>query len=273
MHLIWIALLIIAIDQTTKLIVFNTMTIQESIPVIGDWLRFTYTENPGMAFGINFGPDGLVTALSMSATLLICIYLYKVKDSYFWYSVSIACILGGALGNIIDRVLYGYLLYDGHLFTGRVIDFIHLNMWKGYLPDAVPMIGGKYAALFPIWNVADMAIVTGVIGILVYQNKFQESLFAQNEDPASSEELGGEEQGVEEDSGEASGGVNPEAQEVVLESESETPGVDGDTFNREQEMGEAVTKDPFYEDSSSKIESPGKESGSPLDQEEFKGSE
>ena len=191
MHLFWIALVIIALDQATKLIVYNTMTIQESIPIIGDWLRFTYTENPGMAFGINFGPDGLVTALSISATLLILLYLLKVKDNYFWYSVSIACILGGALGNIIDRVFYGYLFYNAPLFTGRVIDFIHLNLWKGYLPNAIPVIGGKYAALFPIWNVADMAIVMGVVGILVYQNKFQESLLAQSENPVSTDEENG----------------------------------------------------------------------------------
>lgn len=182
MHLFWIALVIIAIDQAAKIVVYNTMTIQESIPLIGDWLRFTYTENPGMAFGINFGPDGLVTVLSISATLLIFIYLYKVRHSYIWYRVSIICILGGALGNIIDRVFYGYLLYNGPLFSGRVIDFIHLNLWKGYLPDAIPVIGGKYAALFPIWNVADMAIVMGVVGILAFQNKFQESLMVQSEE-------------------------------------------------------------------------------------------
>lgn len=263
MHLIWIALLIIAIDQTTKLIVFNTMTIQESIPVLGDWLRFTYTENPGMAFGINFGPDGLVTALSMSATLLICLYLYKVKDSYFWYSVSIACILGGALGNIIDRVLYGYLLYDGHLFTGRVIDFIHLNLWKGYLPDAVPVIGGKYAALFPIWNVADMAIVTGVIGILVYQNKFQESLFAQTEDPASSEE-----------SSEGASSDGPlEVMDDHVEGNSEVLDMEGKPLDGDHNPGEFIAKDQLYEDSSPKIESSSGESGSPMDQEEFKRSE
>ena len=189
MHLFWIALVIIAIDQATKLIVYNTMTIQESIPVIGDWLRFTYTENPGMAFGINFGPDGLVTSLSISATILIFIYFYKVRHSYLWYRVSIICILGGALGNIIDRVFYGYLLYGGPLFSGRVIDFMHLNLWKGYLPNAIPVIGGKYAALFPIWNVADMAIVIGVIGILVFQNKFQESLLVHHEDPDASDSL------------------------------------------------------------------------------------
>ena len=240
MHLIWIALVIIAIDQATKLIVYNTMTIQESIPIIGDWLRFTYTENPGMAFGINFGPDGLVTALSISATLLICLYLFKVKDSYFWYSVSIACILGGALGNIIDRVFYGYLFYDAPLFTGRVIDFIHLNMWKGYLPNAIPVIGGKYAALFPIWNVADMAIVMGVIGILVYQNKFQESLLAQSENPVS----------VEETDGVTANGNSP----------------DEEASNDMNVSGGAVADEP----SPSEDDALQDGSGSPVDQEEFK---
>ena len=239
MHLIWIALVIIVIDQATKLIVFNTMTIQESIPVIGDWLRFTYTENPGMAFGINFGPDGLVTALSMSATLLICLYLYKVKDSYFWYSVSIACILGGALGNIIDRVFYGYLLYDAPFFTGRVIDFIHLNLWKGYLPDAVPVIGGKYAALFPIWNIADMAIVLGVVGILVYQNKFQESLFTQSEDPDSMDE------------------TNEFAQDVAMHEKEAAP-------------DQVLAEGEVFPEPSSETSPPHDESGSPMDQEEFK---
>jgi len=241
MHLIWIALVIIAVDQATKLIVYNTMTIQESIPIIGDWLRFTYTENPGMAFGINFGPDGLVTALSISATILICLYLFKVKDNYFWYSVSIACILGGALGNIIDRVFYGYLFYDAPLFTGRVIDFIHLNMWKGYLPDAIPVIGGKYAALFPIWNVADMAIVMGVIGILVYQNKFQESLLAQSENPVSAEENDGVTVNGNSQEGEASNDMIV-SEDVVAD---ELPSSEGDAL----------------QDGSG---------GSPVDQEEFK---
>ena len=242
MHLIWIALVIIAIDQATKLIVYNTMTIQESIPILGDWLRFTYTENPGMAFGINFGPDGLVTALSISATLLICLYLYKVRNSYFWYSVSIACILGGALGNIIDRVLYGYLFYDSPLFTGRVIDFIHLNLWKGYLPKAIPVIGGKYAALFPIWNIADMAIVMGVVGILVYQNKFQESLLAQSENLVSAEEADG-------------------------------VGESGDTADEEPSADMLMHREVPYKGPSPDESTPQEESGSPLDQEEFKRTE
>ena len=176
MHVLWIAVVIVIIDQITKLLVLHNMYVGQSIPLIGDWLKLTYTENPGMAFGINFGPQGLVTILSISATILIFLYLYRVKDSFKWYRVSIGFILGGALGNIIDRVFYGVLFNGDPLFAGKVVDFIHVNLWRGYLPDAWPVIGGRFAALFPIWNVADMAIVVGVVGILFFQKQFQDSI-------------------------------------------------------------------------------------------------
>ena len=176
MHVLWIAVVIVIIDQITKLLVLEHMYVGQSIPVLGDWLKLTFTENPGMAFGINFGPRGMVTMLSISATILIFVYLYKVRKSYSWYRVSIGFILGGALGNIIDRTLYGLIFYNDPVFTGKVVDFIHVNLWRGYIPESWPFIGGKYAALFPIWNVADMAIVVGVVGILVFQQKFQDSL-------------------------------------------------------------------------------------------------
>lgn len=147
-----------------------------SIGLLGDWLKLTFTENPGMAFGITFGPAGLVTAFSIIATLLIVIYLYRVRKGYAPYRASLALILGGAIGNIIDRMFYGLVFGYGNFFQGRVVDFIHVDLWSGYVPDAVPFIGGNYMALFPIWNVADMAIVVGVVGILVFQKKFHEIL-------------------------------------------------------------------------------------------------
>ena len=176
MHVLWITLVALIIDQITKLIVLDRMNVGQSIPVLGDWLKLTFTENPGMAFGITFGPRGLVTILSITATILIFGYLFSVRKSYLPYRLSIAFILGGALGNIIDRVFYGSLFYNGSLFTGKVVDFIHVNVWRGYLPDWMPFIGGNYVALFPIWNVADMAIVAGVVGILFFQGRFQEEL-------------------------------------------------------------------------------------------------
>ncbi len=176
MRTLWITFVIIVIDQITKQVVLRTMFVGESIPLIGDWLRFTFTENPGMAFGITFGPRGTVTFLSIAATALICVYLFRVRTLYLPYRMSIACILGGALGNIIDRVFYGMLFNDAPLFAGKVVDFIHVNIWRGYLPESLPLVGGKYTALFPIWNVADMAIVVGVVGILFFQNRFQAEL-------------------------------------------------------------------------------------------------
>ncbi len=191
MHVLWIAVVIVAIDQVTKWVVLQNMYVGQSIPLLGDWLKFTFTENPGMAFGITFGPRGFVTILSITATVLIFVYLYNVRKSFSWYRFSIAFILGGALGNIIDRVFYGYIFNNDPLFTGKVVDFIHVNLWRGYLPESWPFIGGKYAALFPIWNVADMAIVVGVVGILLFQNKFQESIMAaasdESADPVSAE--------------------------------------------------------------------------------------
>jgi len=181
MRLLWIAASVVLIDQITKITVLQTMYRGQSIPLIGDWLKLTFTENPGMAFGITFGPPGMVTMFSIIATLLIIFYLYTVRKGYTPYRASLALILGGAIGNIIDRVFYASIFNDGPLFQGHVVDFIHVNVWRGYIPDAIPFFGGNYMALFPIWNVADMAIVIGVVGILLFQRKFHERMAAQQE--------------------------------------------------------------------------------------------
>jgi len=163
---------VIILDQVTKIIVLKTMTRGQSIDVLGSWLKLTFTENPGMAFGITFGPPSLITIFSLVATMLIVLYLYRIGGIYKPYRISLSMVLGGAIGNIIDRVFYGKILYDEPLFLGKVVDFIHINVWRGYVPEVVPFLGGKYMALFPIWNVADMAIVLGVIGIIFFQRHF-----------------------------------------------------------------------------------------------------
>jgi signal peptidase II len=169
-----IMLMVVIVDQVSKVIVLKTMYKGQSIPVFGDWLRLTFTENPGMAFGIQFGPPAMITILSLAATLLIIAYLYKVGGMYKPYRYSLSFVLGGAFGNIIDRVFYGKVLFDDPLFLGKVVDFIHVNVWRGVVPEGIPFLGGKYLALFPIWNVADMAIVLGVVGILFFQRQFHE---------------------------------------------------------------------------------------------------
>ena len=166
-----IVLSVILVDQICKIIVLNTMTLGMSIPLLGDWLKFTFTENPGMAFGMRFGPPAMITIFSILATFLIIIYLFNIGSIYRPYQTSLSFVLGGALGNIIDRVFYGAILYDEPLFLGKVVDFIHVNVWRGYVPDGIPFIGGSYMALFRIWNLADMSIVLGVVGILFFQKR------------------------------------------------------------------------------------------------------
>ncbi len=192
MRILWVAVLVILVDQATKLTVLQTMYRGQSIPVVGDWLRLTFTENPGMAFGIEMGPPGMITVFALIVTGLIVYYLFQIRTAYLPYRLSLALILGGAIGNIIDRVFYGVMLEYNGFFQGHVVDFIHVDMWRGHLPDILPFIGGAYTALFPIWNVADMAIVAGVVGILLFQNKFHEQLErdhqSSDDDPAEAEE-------------------------------------------------------------------------------------
>lgn len=157
------------------------MTLGQSIHLLGDWLKLTFTENPGMAFGLQFGPPSMITIFSIIATGLIIFYLYKIGSIYAPYRLSLSFVLGGALGNIIDRVFYGKILYDQPYFLGKVVDFIHVNVWRGYVPDGVPILGGSYMALFPIWNVADMSIVLGVVGIIYFQRKFHDKVVEMEE--------------------------------------------------------------------------------------------
>lgn len=195
MRVLWISAVVVGLDQLTKAAVLHFMVRQQSIPILGDWLKFTFTENPGMAFGIQLGTRGLVTFLSMGATLLVIYYMYQVRNGYTPYRASLALILGGAIGNIIDRVFYGTLLGYGDLFFGKVVDFIHVSLWEGFVPEVVPVLGGAYMELFPIWNVADMAIVLGVVGILYFQKTFHQQLYeeqvAQMEGEAPSPEAPG----------------------------------------------------------------------------------
>ena len=170
------------LDQATKLIVRLNMDIGQlgAIDLLGDWLKFTYTENPGMAFGITFGPAGLITIFSLLAAAMITVYMFRVRTGYLPYTVSLACILGGALGNIIDRLFYGIVFDYAPFFQGRVVDFIHFDIWQGRLPSSVPLIGDVYLSLFPIFNVADIGIVGGVIGILIFQKKFLAGVAAEH---------------------------------------------------------------------------------------------
>ncbi len=169
------AVSIIAIDQGAKAIVRGRMRLGESIPVFGDWFKLTFTENPGMAFGIQFGSPLVVTGLAVVATVLIVVYLRVVHTNNIGYTLSLALILGGAIGNIIDRVFFAVIYGYGGLFQGQVVDFIHFDLWSGRISQSIPLVGGNFVALFPIWNVADMSIIVGVVLVVMFQRAMQSS--------------------------------------------------------------------------------------------------
>ncbi|MEM1093160.1 MAG: signal peptidase II [Bacteroidota bacterium] len=182
MRLLWIICLSLIADQVIKVTVRIGMFPGESIAVAGNWLRITFAENPGMAFGLTMGPRWLIPVMALVATTLIGGYLYHVRRGYAPYTASLAFVMGGALGNLVDRIFYGVWFEYGPLFQGRVVDYLHINVWRGYVPPEVPFWGGTYATLLPIFNLADVFILGGVIGLLVYQGRYHQQLAAAKQD-------------------------------------------------------------------------------------------
>lgn len=180
-----IALLVIIIDQAVKMWVHFQMDFGTpgQIKVIGDWFKLHYTTNPGMAFGMQLGTEYgklILTVFRLVAMFGIGYYLYYIikKKMHTGYLVCISMILGGAIGNLIDSIFYGVWLNNAPYnapypwFHGQVIDMFYIDIWEGYLPEWLPIWGGSYTALWPIFNIADASIFIGVAIILIFQSKF-----------------------------------------------------------------------------------------------------
>lgn len=180
-----LALLVIAIDQAVKLLVHYNMPMGEvgEIKLVGDLFKLHYTLNPGMAFGVELGSDYgklMLTSFRLVALTGITIWLHRLvqQQAPTGLLTCLALILGGAAGNIVDSIFYGVWLNNAPFgvvspwFHGQVIDMFYLDIWKGYLPDWVPVLGGEWYSLWPIFNVADACIFCGILTILVFQNSY-----------------------------------------------------------------------------------------------------
>lgn len=159
-----------------------------------DWFQIYFTENPGMAFGIEFGGDYGKLALSLFrivAVGFITYYLYilcKQKKSY-GLIISISLIWAGAVGNILDSIFYGLVFtkssvhsvatltaigqgYAGFLH-GKVVDMLYFPLIEGYYPKWFPFVGGQHFQFFqPIFNIADSSISIGVGLVVVFYRSF-----------------------------------------------------------------------------------------------------
>ncbi len=171
MRILFISLFIVLCDQITKLLVrgfeipalgikVKGMRLGESKQLIGDLVRITYTENPGIAFGIDLGNKFLLTFLTFIAAIIVFIYLYKVRNGNFMLRLSLGMILGGAIGNLIDRVFHSVIFNYGKIFHGRVIDFIDIDFFNINL-------FGYHVDRWPIFNIADASVTIGVLLLLL----------------------------------------------------------------------------------------------------------
>ncbi len=179
-----LSVLIIALDQGIKLGVHTWMEpgYFGQISLIGDFFKLHYTLNPGMAFGIQIGSIWgklILTTFRIFAMFGLGYYLHSLtlKNSPKGLLVSVALILGGAIGNLIDSVFYGVWFNNAptgapmQWFHGQVIDMFFADFYEGPLPTWIPLWGGSYYST-PIFNFADAAIFCGVMSILLFQNKF-----------------------------------------------------------------------------------------------------
>lgn len=182
--------IILLIDQISKIYIKTHFMLGEEIRVF-DWFRIFFIENEGMAWGAKIpGEYGklILTLFRLVAIVAIGYWLWDCVQKKLprILILSVSFIFAGALGNIIDSVFYGIIFDDsyrnvaslfpeaggyGTLFHGKVVDMLYFPLFKGFLPEWIPFWGGEYFTFFdPVFNVADVAISTGV-GMLIAFNK------------------------------------------------------------------------------------------------------
>ena len=183
---------VLALDQALKIWVKLTMSLGQE-HVIFDWFIIHFTENVGMAFGMQLGGEYgklFLSVFRIFAVASIGYYLYTVikRGVSSIVIISLSLVFAGALGNIIDSTFYGILFSDsyGHAATflpqeggyakllyGRVVDMFYFPLFEGKFPDWFPFVGGDYFLFFnAIFNVADSAITVGMALIILFQKHF-----------------------------------------------------------------------------------------------------
>lgn len=148
------------IDQLSKWLIRTNSEFHDLILIDG-WLRFYYTQNPGMAMGIDMIPTIAVSTIAILATIGIGAYVvFHLDKSTTGYVIAMGLVLGGAIGNIIDRIFMGIVEGYGTILEGHVVDFIYFYL----------KIGDK--TIFPyIFNVADIAISVSLVTLIVFNKK------------------------------------------------------------------------------------------------------
>jgi len=180
LKVLYTTLIVIIIDQVSKFLVkggtipilnikANGMDYGQSINVIGDFFKITFVENPGLAFGIDVSNSSklILSIFSLLASIGIFYYLYKSRNQKFIVRFALALILGGAIGNLIDRAFYGLIYGYAPLFYGRVVDFFNVDFFDF-------TIFGRTYDRWPIFNIADASVSIGVVLLIIFHKSVEE---------------------------------------------------------------------------------------------------
>ena len=182
-----IIIAVLLIDQILKIWVKTHLELGQELPVIGNWFKLLFIENPGMAFGWMGGGGVMKTLLSVFrivavVVLLIVLFRLTKKNTKFGVLFGISLIIAGAMGNIIDSVFYGQIFHYAGWLHGKVVDMLYFpiidiaqadNSW---LPNFFFGQDGHFIFFRPIFNFADAAITTGVLYMILFQWKWLKSL-------------------------------------------------------------------------------------------------
>ena len=185
-----IVIAVLVIDQIIKTWVKTNMFWHESIKIT-DWFYIYFTENNGMAFGMEIFNKFFLTGFRIIAAIAITYLLIQyVKKNYkTGFLVCVSLILAGAVGNIIDCVLYGEIFSESthstlatlvpfgegysEWFYGKVVDMFYFPLIETNWPEWMPFIGGEHFVFFsPIFNFADAAISCGIIALILFYGKY-----------------------------------------------------------------------------------------------------